>query len=86
MSKPLLAGEDGGQARARRGLDADADARLQDAVALGDDAQLGIDDGLVERMRDGADQACGGAARKLRVGVEGEDVAHLARARRGGRP
>ena len=35
-----LAGVDGGQPRARGGLDGDADARLQNAVASGDNAQL----------------------------------------------
>jgi hypothetical protein len=73
-----FAGEEGGQARARGGLHADADPRLQDAVAMRDDATLGVDDGAVERMRHGADHRCGGAARQLRVGVEGDDVANVA--------
>ena len=33
-----------------------------------------MDDGLVERVRDGAGHAGRGAAGKLRVGVEGDDV------------
>ncbi len=53
-----------------------ADARLQDAKAHRDDAALGIDDGLIQRMRDGADQPRSCAARKLGVGVEREHVAN----------
>ena len=70
-----LAGVEGGEARARGGGDADTDAGLQDAVAEGDDAELRIDDGLVERVGHGADHAGGGAAGELRVGVEGDDEA-----------
>src|ERR1700761_3746019 len=39
-----FAGVEGRETGARGGGDADADARLQDAVALGDDAELRVDD------------------------------------------
>ena len=77
-----LAGVDVGHARLRGGVDADADARLQDAVAFGDDAAFGVDDGAIERVHHGADHGVGGAAGELGVGVEGDDVAHSAGARR----
>ncbi len=57
-----LAGVEGCEAGARGGGDADADAWLEDAVAGGDDAPPGVDDGLVQGVRDGPDHAgCGGA-------------------------
>ena len=48
--EPGLAGVNVGQPRQRRALHADADARLQNAVAGNDDVLARIDDGLVERM------------------------------------
>ena len=72
-----LAGVERSKARARCRGDADAYARLQNAVALGDDAQLRIDDGLVERVRHRADHAGCCAARKLRVGVECDDISNV---------
>ena len=63
-----------------------ADARLQDAVAVGDAPQLRIDDRPVERMRDDADQLARGIARQLRVGVERDAVPARRPARRAGRP
>ncbi len=73
-----LAGVDIGHARLRGGMDADADAGLQDAVALGDDAAFGIDDGAVEGVHHGADEGVGGAAGELGIGVERDDIAHAA--------
>ena len=49
-----LARVNGCQAGARCRANAHADARLQDAVAFHNDAHLGIDDGLVQRMSEGA--------------------------------
>ena len=72
-----FAGVEGRKAGARCGGDADADAWLEDAVSLGDDARAGVDDRLIERVRHGADHAGGGAARKLGVGVERDDVADM---------
>ena len=74
MSKPVWPEKMEASRERDAELHADADTRLQDAVALGDDAQFGIDDGPVERMSDGADHAVRRAARKLRIGVEREDV------------
>ena len=54
---------------------ADAYAGLQDAVALGNDANSGIDNRLIERMCHRADHSCGGSTRELRVGVKSNDVA-----------
>ena len=62
------------------------DTRLQDAKAGRHDAKLGIDDGLIERMRDGADQAGRRAARKLSVGIERENIANAVEALQWGRP
>ncbi len=72
-----LSGIDGSQARTRRRAYADADARLQDAIPFDYDAQLGIDDGLIERMSNSAHHARRGATRELRIGVESENVADL---------
>ena len=47
--------------------DADAYARLQNSVTGGDDAQLRMDDALIERVGDGADHAGRGAVRQLGV-------------------
>src|SRR5690348_16054142 len=76
-----LAGVERGEARLQGRVDADADAGLEDSVSGGDDAAFGINDSAVERMRHCADHGGGGAARQLRVRVEGDDVAH---ARKGG--
>ncbi|MEI9981161.1 MAG: hypothetical protein WDN23_19565 [Edaphobacter sp.] len=69
-----LAGVERGKAGAGCGGDADADARLEDPVSGGDDAEFGINDGLVERVGHSADHACGGAAGELGVGVKRDDV------------
>ncbi len=63
---------------ASRERDADCtltpDPRLQDAVSLGHDAEVGINDGAVERMSHGANHAVRRAPRKLRIGVQRDDV------------
>ena len=46
-----LPGVERGQAAAGRGMNADADARLENAIALHHDAGGRIDHGLVERVR-----------------------------------
>ena len=73
--KTALAGVKIGQARTCCRADADADTRLKNAVALNHNAQVRIDDGLVEGMSDGADHTRSRSRGKLGVGVEGEDVA-----------
>ena len=52
-----------------------ADARLQDAVALRDDAPHRVDDRLVVRVRRDADELAQAPGRQLRVAVERDDVA-----------
>ena len=52
-----LAGVDARRAASETPSDADSDARLENSVAFGDDAEIGIDDGAVERMRHRADHA-----------------------------
>src|SRR6185437_1715632 len=47
-----------------------------DAVAGGDDAADGVDNGAVERVGHGADHRGGRSAGQLRVGVESDDVLH----------
>src|SRR5258705_4391597 len=54
----------------------EADARLQDAVALGDAAERGIDPRAVQRVRDDADQRARGVAREPGVRIEREAVAN----------
>src|SRR6185312_10692618 len=71
-----FSGVQGSETRARCRMDADADARLKDSVAGGDDAADGVDDGAVERVGHGADHRGGRSAGQLRVGVESDDVLH----------
>ena len=78
-------GEDAREARARGARGRDADARLQDPVALGDAAAARVEAGPVERVRDDADELLRAVAREARVRVERDAVAHAredARARR----
>ena len=63
-----------GEQRTRRAHERDADARLQDAVALGDTAGARIEGGPVERVGDDADQLARDAARQPGVAVERDAV------------
>ncbi len=68
-------------ARALARRQAGADARLQDAVAGGHHVaapRVGAEVRPVERVRHRRDELRRGVARQLRVGVEGDDVAHVA--------
>ena len=76
--EPALAGVHSGEPRAGCRIDADADARLEYPVSLDNDSQLGVNDGLIERMGDGADELGRGTARQLRVGIQSENVADRA--------
>ncbi len=70
-----------GVARAPARRQAGADARLQDAVALGHHvgaARVGGEARPVERVRHRRHELRRGVARQLRVGVERDDVAHVA--------
>ena len=53
-----------------------ADAWLQDAVALGDPPQAGVEVRAIERVRDDADELAGRVPRQPGVAVERDDVAH----------
>ena len=70
-----VAGVGAREERPRRARHRHADARLQDAVALGDASRLRVEPRLVQRVRDDADEALGGIARQTRVGVERDAVA-----------
>src|SRR5271170_761070 len=59
----MLSRVDGRQPRAGRRLHRDPDARLQDAITFRDNASVGIDHRLTQRMRNRPDQLCRGAAR-----------------------
>src|SRR3954447_1086754 len=72
--KPSLAGINACQPGACRGVDTDADARLHNPVAPRDNVQLRIDQGAVQGMSNGANQALRGAAWKLRVGIERQNI------------
>src|SRR5688572_20236840 len=74
--EPGLARVERRQPAARRRSGTDADAWLQDAVSFHDRPRDRIDYGTVERVCDCADEAPGGIARQLRIGVEHDDVAH----------
>ena len=63
--------------RAGGAHESDADARLQDAVAFGDTASLGIERRAVEGMNDDADQLAGHTARKPCIAVESDAVPDL---------
>ena len=82
--KATLAGVDRSKPRAHCRLNGNRDARLQDSKTRSDDAALGVDDGLIEGMGDGADQAGRSAAGKLRIAVERENVANAVEAPRSG--
>ena len=63
-----------GKERTGRAHERDADARLQDPVALGDAAGCRIERGPAERVDDDADQLAGDAARQPGVAVERDAV------------
>ena len=65
-----------GEQRTRRARECDADARLQNAVAIDHQTGLRIDQWAVQRMRGDADQRARGIARQRRVAVERDAVAH----------
>ena len=51
-----------------------ADARLQDAIAFGDNPARAIEHRTVQRMGHRAHKLAGGIARQLSVGVERDDI------------
>ena len=68
--------------RTTRARERDADARLQDAVPLGDAADCGIERGPIQRVRDDANQVAGGIPGQARVAVERDAIPHLRQDRR----
>ena len=70
---PDVAGKQFDKPGASGARQAHAHARLQDAVALGHHALYRIELRPVQRMSHRARELAGGIARKLRVGVEGDD-------------
>ena len=62
-----VAGVGAREERSRRARHRHADARLQDAVALGDAPERGVEARPVQRMRDDADQPLRAASRGRRV-------------------
>src|SRR5229473_4940914 len=72
-----LSGIDVREARARSALYAHPYTGLKNAVARDHDVLLRINDGLVQWMRQGANQALGRAARQLRVGVKSDDESYF---------
>src|SRR5579863_615084 len=63
-------GIDGCESRAGRALHANTDPRLQNAVSGNHSICLWIDDGLVQRMRQGSGHAVRRASWKLRIRIE----------------
>jgi hypothetical protein len=74
---PDFAGEQFDEPRTPGARQADAHARLQNAVALGDHASRRIELRPVQRMSHRAHQVTGGIARKLRVRVQGDDKSNF---------
>src|SRR5437667_2815516 len=72
-----LYGIDVREAGARSALYAHPYTRLKNAVARDHDVLLRINDGLVQRMRQRADKALGGAAWQLRVSVQSDDESYF---------
>ena len=68
--------------RAGSARERDTDARLEDAVPLGDTATRRIERRPIQRMGDDANQLPGGVARQSRVAVERDAVTHLRQDRR----
>jgi hypothetical protein len=71
-----VAGIEAREQRTRRTRERDADARLEDAVAVDHQTGLRIDQRAVQRVRGDADQRARGVARQRRVAVERDAVAH----------
>ena len=65
-----------GEQRSGSARHRDADARLQDAVALGDAPEASIEPRPIQRMRDDADERLGCVARQARVRIERDAIAH----------
>ena len=72
-----MSGVDTREDRARRARHRDTDARLQDAVALGDAPQRRIDLRLIQRVKNDADQGLRGIARQVGIRVERDAVADI---------
>ena len=72
-----IAGKDPRKGRARRAFQRNADAWLQDRVAVHDAFSILIESRLVERMNGCANQTTCRIARQLRVGVKRDHIAHL---------
>ncbi len=77
-----LAAEHPGKPRGAARAQAGADAGLQDAVALHHALQRRIEARAVERVRQGGDEGACGIPRKLRVRIQGDDVADADQGRR----
>src|SRR5947209_3712038 len=72
-----VAGKDSRKRRSGRAFQRDADARLQDCVAMFDALSFLIEARLAERMNGRADQTTSRLARQLCVGVKRDHIAHL---------
>ena len=72
---PGMAGVRPGEERAGRARHGHADSRLQDPVSRRDSLQAAVEPGLVQRMRDDANQPLRGIARETRVRIEGDAIA-----------
>ncbi len=72
-----LAGVQGRQARTRRRGHAYSHARLQNSISRRNDAEPGVNDRSIQRMRHGPDHPRRGSVRKLRVGVQRDDIADV---------
>src|SRR5438128_892835 len=55
-------------------MNADADTRLQNSVTLGNDIQLRVDKGMIERVSDRTDQPLRRATRQLRIRIQRQHV------------
>ena len=62
--------------RSRRACHRHADARLEDAVALGDSSTLAVEMRLIERMGDDAAELACRIARQPRIGIERQAISH----------
>ncbi len=76
-----LAGVQAGILRAGGSLEADGDARLEDAVAFDNVMVSGIDHSTVQRVGERPHEMPGGAGGQLSVSIERDDIAQVAQAR-----